>query len=139
MNIHFKPSSMKVRKTGKSDRGAVLRLAEELMPQEALESERIKSLETALNDHDYELWVAEFNGEIVGFIDQWVIRDFAHGANLSFIQNLYVTPKHRRKGIGEKLLQQIIKSAEDRGVKEIHVSTRFENKPAIKLYKNMDF
>lgn len=103
MNIHFKPYSLKVRKAGKSGIGAVLRLAEESMPKEALESERIKILETALDDPDYELWVAEVNGEIVGFVDQWVIHDFAHGANLSFIQNLYVTPKHRRKGIGEKL------------------------------------
>lgn len=40
-----------------------------------------------------------------------------------------------RKGIGNRLLREIIRSAENKGVSEIHVVTEFKNKPAINLYK----
>lgn len=113
----------------------LLTLAEEFMPEEAMSEERLEILTKALKHRDYELLVAELDDEIVGFIDQWIIHDFTHGAKLSFIQNLYVVSKHRRKGVGNRLLEKIITSAKDKGVLEIHVVTEFENKPAIELYK----
>jgi ribosomal protein S18 acetylase RimI-like enzyme len=63
----------------------------------------------------YELWIAEANGEIVGFIDLWTIHDFCHGGKLSYIQNLYVAQKYRRLGVGSKLLQKVIERAEEGG------------------------
>jgi ribosomal protein S18 acetylase RimI-like enzyme len=110
-------------------------LADEFMPREATREKRMEILRTALRNPDYELLVAELEGEIVGFIDQWVIQDFVHGAKLGYIQNLYVTPEHRRKGIGARLLQESLKRAEDKGVLEIHVVTEFDNEPAINLYR----
>jgi ribosomal-protein-alanine N-acetyltransferase len=77
----------------------------------------------------------ETNGEIVGFIDLWTIHDFCHGGKLTYIQNLYVAPKYRRLGIGSGLLQKIVKRAEEKGALEIHVVTKFDNEPAIRLYK----
>jgi len=71
--------------------------------------ERLSILENALRDPDYELWIAKVNGEIVGFIDLWIIHDFCHGGKLSYIQNLYVAPKYRRLGIGSQLLQKLLK------------------------------
>jgi ribosomal protein S18 acetylase RimI-like enzyme len=48
---------------------------------------------------------------------------------------LYVAPKYRRLGVGSRLLQKIVKRAEERGALEIHVVTGFDNEPAIRLYK----
>jgi ribosomal protein S18 acetylase RimI-like enzyme len=92
-------------------------------------------LKSALKDPDYELWIAEANGEIVGFIDLWTIHDFCHGGKLSFIENLYVAPKYRWLGVGSRLLQKLVERAEEMGVLEIHIVTEFDNEPAIRLYK----
>ena len=97
--------------------------------------ERLSILKSALKDPDYELWIAEANGEIVGFIDLWTIHDFCHGGKLSYIQNLYVAQKYRRLGVGSKLLQKVVERAEEGGALEIHVVTKFDNEPAIRLYK----
>ena len=110
-------------------------LAEEFMPQEATGEKRKEILRHILKNPDYELLVAELDGKIAGFIDQWIIHDFAHGAKLSYIQNLYVTSKHRRKGVGSRLLREIMKSAKKKGVLEIHVVTEFGNRSAINLYR----
>lgn len=96
-------------------------------------------LKSSLNDLDYELWIAETDGEVVGFIDLRTIHDFCHGGKLTYIQNLYVAPKYRRSGVGSRLLQKIIERAEKKGALEIHVVTRFDNEPAIRLYKKHGF
>jgi len=128
-------SDLKVRRANEGDILALSMLTEEFMPEGATTEKRVRILRKALKNPNYELLVAEVEGEIAGFIDQWVICDFAHGAKPSYIQNLYITPKHRRKGIAGRLLQEIIRSAENEGVLEIHVVTEFENKPAINLYR----
>jgi ribosomal protein S18 acetylase RimI-like enzyme len=124
-----------IRRANENDVSRLMPLAEELMHGTVTDEERLSILKSALKDPDYELWIAEANGEIVGFIDLWTIHDFCHGGKLSFIQNLYVAPKHRRLGVGSKLLQKIVERAEEMGVLEIHVVTEFDNKPAIQLYK----
>lgn len=129
----MKHDNLRVRRADESDISVLSVFAEQFMPEEATREKRIEILRQALENPDYELLVAEVEGEIVGFVDQWIIYDFAHGAKLSYIQNLYVTSKHRRKGVGDRLLQETIRSAENKGVLEIHVVTEFENRPAISL------
>jgi len=133
-------SNLKIRRADERDLSVLLMLAEEFMPElEATREKRMEILRKALRNPDYELVVAELDDETAGFIDQWIIHDFAHGAKLSYIQNLYITSKHRRKGIGSKLLEEIIRSTENKGVLEIHIVTEFENKPAINLYRQHGF
>ena len=127
--------TIKIRSANEKDLQNLVILAEEFMPREADNKKRVNILKQALRNPNYELLVADLRGEIVGFIDHWIIYDFAHGAKLSYIHNLYVSSKHRRKGIASKLLQEAMKSGENMEVSEIHVTTRFDNKPAINLYK----
>jgi aminoglycoside 3-N-acetyltransferase I len=127
--------SIKVRPADKKDLGSLVTLAEEFIPEEADNGKRIEVLKQALRDPNYELLVADLEGEVIGFIDQWVIHDFTHGAKLSYIHNLYVSSEHRRRGVASKLLQEVIKNARNMEVSEIHVTTRFDNKPAINLYR----
>ena len=128
-------SSSRIRSASEKDVQILVKLAEEFIPGEADAKKRIVVLNQALKNPNYELLVAELEGEIVGFIDQWIIQDFTHGAKLSYVHSLYVSSKHRRKGIASRLLQETIRSAKDRKVSEIHITTRFDNKPAISLYK----
>ena len=133
-------SNLKVRRADETDIPLLLMLAEEFMSEAAAtREERMEILRKALGNPDYELVVAELDGATVGFVDQWIIHDFAHGAKLSYIQNLYITAKHRRTGIGSRLLEEIIRSAENKRVLEIHVVTEFENKAAINLYRRHGF
>ena len=127
--------SIKVRPADEKDLRSLVIPAEEFIPGEADNGKRIDVLKQALRDPNYELLDAELEGEVVGFIDQWVIHDFTHGAKLSYIHNLYVSSEYRRRGVASKLLQEVIKNARNMGVSEIHITTRFDNKPAINLYR----
>jgi len=109
------------------------------MPGEADTERRVDILKYSLGNPDYELFVAETEGRIAGFIDQWFMQDFVHGGKLGYIQNFYVTPQHRGKGVGSRLLQETIRRAKMKGVTEVHVSTEFGNEPAIDIYKKHGF
>ena len=127
--------TIKIRSANEKDLQSLTVLAEQFKPGEVDNKKRIDVLKQALGNPNYELLVAELGKEIVGFIDQWIIYDFVHGARLSYIPNLYVRSKERKKGVATKLLHEVMKSAENMGVLEIHVTTRFDNKPAVNLYK----
>lgn len=128
-----------MRPVSESDLSSLAVLAEEFMPGEADTERRVDILTYNLRNPAYELLVAETEGRIVGFIDQWFMQDFVHGGKLSYIQNFYVTPQHRGKGVGGRLLQETIRRAEAKGVLEVHVSTEFGNEPAIDIYKKHGF
>jgi len=127
--------SIKVRSANEKDLQSLVILAEEFIPGETDNRKRIAVLKQALRNPNYELLVAELEEEIVGFIDQWIIHDFTHGAKLSYIHSLYVSSEHRRKGVASSLLQEAMKNARNMEVSEIHITTRFDNKPAINLYR----
>ena len=127
--------SIKVRSANEKDLQSLVILAEEFIPGETDNRKRIAVLKQALRNPNYELLVAELEEEIVGFIDQWIMHDFTHGAKLSYIHSLYVSSEHRRKGVASNLLQEAMKNARNMEVSEIHITTRFDNKPAINLYR----
>ena len=127
--------SIRIRSANEKDVQTLVFLAEEFIPGETDDEKRIEVLKRALTNPDYELLVAEIEARIVGFIDQWIIYDFTHGAKLGYIHNLYISSKHRRKGIASRLLQEVIKNARNKEVSEIHITTRFDNKPATNLYR----
>ncbi|MFX1598952.1 MAG: GNAT family N-acetyltransferase [Promethearchaeota archaeon] len=128
--------NVKIRKAGKGDISDLVVLAEEFMPKEASAESRTAVLKDSLASPHYELFVADLDGKVVGFIDHWITSDFTHGGKSSFIHSLYVMPKYRRRGIGSKLLRRIMESSMKKDVIEIHVATEFANKPAIALYKS---
>ncbi|MFB6213145.1 MAG: GNAT family N-acetyltransferase [Candidatus Nanohaloarchaea archaeon] len=62
-------------------------------------------------DDDRPRWVAEENGEIIGFGD--------YDPESGEITGLYVHPEHQGEGIATELLKKIVSDARERGLKEL--------------------
>ncbi len=77
-----------------------------------------------------ELFVAEINGEVVGYIVFSKILDEVH------LENIAVDERWRRKGIGSKLLEFLIQRSKE---SSIFLEVRPSNIPAINLYKKYGF
>ena len=108
-------------------------LCEELLGSSV--GDRKEIFRKALKNKDYLCLVAEIGKEVVGFIDLWAFPDVSHGAYLAQIQNFVVTEKMRGKGIGTKLLQEIIRVFREKKYHELHVWTEKNNEAALRLYK----
>ena len=93
----------------------------------------------ALSSEDYVGFLAEFEGKTIGYVNLWGFPDPGHGAVLGVILNFIVTKDHRKRGIGDALLDEAVKEAEKRGFKEFHVWTEFENEAAKAIYRKHGF
>ncbi|UCG44868.1 MAG: GNAT family N-acetyltransferase [Candidatus Bathyarchaeota archaeon] len=97
--------------------------------------ERHGSIQTAIENPDEELFVAESEGQVVGFIHQVYYNDPLHAGLNSNLTSLYVKMGYKRRGIGSQLVQQALDHARRRNVVEVHVTTRETNLDAIKFYE----
>ena len=77
--------------------------------------------------------VAVCDGEVSGYIGAHNILGEV------YITNVAVSQKHRRKGMGEKLINSLISLCESENAEFITLEVRESNKPAINLYKKMKF
>ena len=125
----------KVRPALASDVKALSELVDKLVPREGRTSDRIRVLMQSLRKPNYYLHLAEKDGRLVGFVDLWVFSDFAHAGKMGIIQNLFVDREVRRRGIGDLFMKRVISRASQLKLKELHVWTSFENRPAISLYR----
>ncbi len=55
------------------------------------------------------------------------------------IDDLYVLPEFRGRGVGRKLVVESLKTLKARGVKAVRLNVLKENKAAVKLYRRLGF
>jgi ribosomal-protein-alanine N-acetyltransferase len=77
--------------------------------------------------------VVKLGEKVVGYTCLWHLD-----AQLE-VANFAVSPDHRGKGIGERIMKKILLEAKERGCKSIILSVRESNLPAIKLYTKFGF
>jgi ribosomal-protein-alanine N-acetyltransferase len=102
----------------------------ECFQEEAFTKEQIAHL---LTDYNSVSFVAKVNGEIVGFIvgRAYTNRKPAVGRVLT----IDVSPEHRRKGIGLKLLREVERVFRNETVEVCYLEAREDNIAALNLYQ----
>lgn len=89
-------------------------------------------LEMVEADYAY-YYVAEYEGEIVGCCG---IRNIAGEGEIT---NVAVSPRYRRKGIAQKMMEYMLKEAEGNGIGDFTLEVRCGNLSAIQLYEKLGF
>lgn len=80
-----------------------------------------------------ELFVAEQEGTIVGYIGTWQIIDECH------ISTLAVDTSYRRQGIAKSLIEYALRRAVAKGISTATLEVRVTNEAAIDLYRKFKF
>jgi ribosomal protein S18 acetylase RimI-like enzyme len=57
----------------------------------------------------------------------------------AFIDELYVIPAHRGRGLGKQAIEQAAENAREIGVHALHLEVAHGNQRALELYRRMDF
>lgn len=93
-----------------------------------------KAFEAELDDNDLAHYlVMENEGRIIGYAGVWIVLDEAHVTNIAICQN------YRRRGLGERLLVELIRSAKQYGALSMTLEVRVTNSAAQKLYEKLGF
>lgn len=90
-------------------------------------------IQNELNNPLATYFLADFNGEIVGYIGIYKVLDEAD------IVKIAVDKKVRRQGVAKSLLAYVINYATLTGIEAITLEVNAKNIPAIELYKSFGF
>lgn len=95
----------------------------------------------AIPPNDFVAWVAEYNGTIIGTGGMVVWRmpsryGGLESGRLGYVLNLYTIPEARRRGIGARLLNELIEEARSLGLKYLHLHS---SEDGMSLYRTAGF
>ena len=79
------------------------------------------------------LRVATHRKKIIGYIDFWLVHD-----EMELI-SIAVDPEFKRRGVGEALMQEMLRFAHVNGAKSIYLDVRRSNVAAQTLYEKFGF
>lgn len=131
-----------IRRAEKSDIPNILMMIKELAEYEKLLHEVVTTeeyLEKVIFGPQkfVEVLLAEFNGALAG--QTIFFQNFSTfiGRPGLYIEDLYVRPEFRGKGVGKALLNEVIKLAKDRNCGRVEWVVLDWNHPAIEFYKSI--
>jgi len=81
--------------------------------------------------------IAEWNGEPVGFAIWFYNFSTFWGRNGIYLEDLFVEPGHRGKGIGKALLRHLARKCRDEGLPRLQWWVINWNEPSIAFYKSL--
>jgi ribosomal-protein-alanine acetyltransferase len=106
----------------------------ECFEKEAFTKQQIAYL---LTDYNSISLVAKVNDKIVGFIIGKI--NVERKSLVGHILTIDVSHRHRRKGIAQKLLQEIEKIFREKGIKVCYLEVREDNIAALSLYQKSGY
>ena len=122
--------SITVQQATMNDLEILYQIERECFTIEAFSKEHIALL---LEDPNSIGLVAQINGEVVGFIIG-LIHSAINGTKVGHVYTLDVATKHRRKGVGLRLLKDLERKFVEKGVKTCYLEARIDNVAARELY-----
>ena len=134
--------SLSIRRARPGEAGLVLDFVRELAEYEKL-SHEVEATEADIADalfgSDPRLFcaIAEWNGEPVGFAVWFLNFSTFSGRHGIYLEDLYVRPSHRGKGLGKALLVYLAKECVDNGWSRLQWAVLDWNAPSIAFYKSL--
>lgn len=94
-----------------------------------------------LKDKNVKMLVAEDNGKIIGRIVGVIIKapSYITPKKIGNIDDTFIKENYRQKGIGEKLLKELLKWFKDKNIKHIELSVDARNKIGVNAWRKFGF
>ncbi|MBP3868776.1 MAG: ribosomal protein S18-alanine N-acetyltransferase [Solobacterium sp.] len=120
-----------MRKMTDADLPQVLALENELFPASPWNEAEYRY---ELHENPFSnLYVVEEKGAVVGYIDYWFLYEKAQIANIG------VAKHAQHRGIAQMMLKECVRKANEAGCETLSLEVRYNNLPAIRLYRNFGF
>ena len=134
-----RPQGFEIRAAAPEDVADITRLIRELALYEKLEA-HCDADESRLRSHLFgspsyaEAFVADVGGRIVAFALFFHNYSTFRALPGVYLEDIFVDPQYRRRGIGRALLERVIRIAEERGCGRVEWAVLDWNKPAMDFY-----
>ncbi|HXV24547.1 MAG TPA: GNAT family N-acetyltransferase [Alphaproteobacteria bacterium] len=84
-------------------------------------------------------WVFELEGRMVGYGVVTVGFSVEHGGRDGFLDDFYLAPKARGRGLGRRALEFLVEEARKLGIRVLHLEVETGNERALGLYRRSGF
>jgi len=84
-------------------------------------------------------YVAEYQGEVVGYMITYLLSGGFGIGKSAWIANLGVEPKFMGQGIGKALASEIFKFYSEKNIKHIYTSVRWDSTDMLSFFKTLGF
>jgi len=100
-----------------------------------------EAIEKSLVENDREIvCIAYIDGEAAGYCSGLIVKSMCYQEDRADVEALYVKEEHRRRGIGEALMECLETALIERGIRHFHINTYADNKKAARaLYKKLGY
>ncbi len=89
-------------------------------------------------DEDASL-VAEIDGKLVGYMISYIVYGGFGLEKSAWIATLGVDPKHMGQGIGKSLAEEILRIYQEKGIRHIYTSVRWDSTDLLSFFKTLGF
>src|SRR5882757_1318026 len=134
--------SLIIRRARPDEAGLVLSLVCELAEYEKLQHE-VEATEAMISEalfgSNVRLFcdIAEWNGEAAGFTVWFLIYSTFRGRHGMYLEDLFVRPQFRGRGIGKGLMRQLARRCVDEGYARFEWAVLDWNAPSIAFYQSI--
>jgi len=126
-----------IRKANESDFEKIVELFKEFAEFEKTPKKMINSVERMKAEKDFfNCYVALDHDKIIGYVS-WFFAYFTWSGKAVYMDDLYVQPTLRGKGIGKSLLGKVCDLAKESGCHKMRWQVSNWNVPAINFYKSL--
>jgi GNAT superfamily N-acetyltransferase len=88
----------------------------------------------------YKVYIAALEDEIVGTFELVIMDNFAHkGTPSGIIEDVVVSEKHQRKGIGKAMMFYAMNVCRDMGCYKVSLSSNLKRENAHEFYESLGF
>lgn len=135
-------AELEIRLAGPDDAEELYRLICDLAAYEQLETENLSTVETlraelAAVDGELEALVAEIDGKCVAMATFFRSYSTFKAKRGMYLEDLYVDPEQRHKGVGAQIMQQLCRLAVERDYARIEWTALMWNTQAIEFYEHL--
>lgn len=96
-------------------------------------------IEQDAEDQKGACFVAESDGQIVGFMISYILTAGFGVAKSAWIATLGVSPDHMGEGVGAKLAQEIFRVYKAKGIENVYTSVRWDSTDLLSFFKTLGF
>ncbi len=97
------------------------------------------SFRKVLQSNNNFIFVATDKDRLVGFVSFSVRLVVRYPKSISEIDELYVLPEYRKRGVGKKLMDELEKKAKELDCYRIFIESHFDHKVAHKFYEALKY
>ncbi len=97
------------------------------------------SFDKVLKNPNSYIFVAEDEGKVIGFAS-FSIRDVVrYPKPIAELEELFVAITYQKKGVGHMLMEEVEKTAKERGCYRMYIESGYDHKPAHNFYEKIGY